>query len=206
MRKIAEERHRQLRTTGRVDIPQSMGHFLLMLVFAVMFTVAGAAMIYAAVDASDPGQHTLANPAFWIGLVSVSFFGVLGIPALLIQMRWRAVLTLTWDGMAEHRVKNGERVTTSATAWCDIEGFSGQYIGGRWPAKGQYTVFMHLRPEGHARYLSQLSPAMGRLQSLNEKLTGPGRIALRRFAGGPKSLHELLDRAHREFGSRSRRA
>ena len=130
MRKIAEERHRQLRTTGRVDIPQSMGHFLLMLVFAVMFTVAGAAMIYAAVDASDPGQHALANPAFWIGLVSVSFFGVLGIPALLIQMRWRAVLTLTWDGMAEHRVKNGERVTTSATAWCDIEGFSGQYSMG----------------------------------------------------------------------------
>ncbi len=200
MRKAAEERYRQLRTTGRVDIPQSMRHFLLMVVLALMFTVVGAGMVYVAIVSTDAWTEVASRPEAWIGLVSVLFFGVIGIPALLIQMRWRAVLTLTWDGMAEHRMKNGERVTTSMTRWRDIEGFSGQHIGGRWHTKGEYIVFMHPRPEVHATYLAGLSPMMGGLQSLNEKLSAPGTIALRRFAGGPKALHELLERAHREFG------
>ncbi|MFD5867876.1 hypothetical protein ACFWGD_04565 [Corynebacterium sp. NPDC060344] len=205
MRKAAEDRYRQLRTTGRVDIPQSMRHFLLMLVLALMFTIVGAGMVYGAIVYSDSWSEVASLPESWIGLVSVLFFGVLGIPAILIQMRWRAVLTLTWHGMAEHRMKKGERLTTSATSWRDIEGFSAQYTGGRWHTKGQYTVFMHLRPEVHARYRASLSPMMGGLQSLNEKLSAPGTIALRRFAGGPKALHELLERAHREFGSDSPR-
>ena len=104
-------------------------------------------------------------------------------------------------GLAEHRMKKGERVTVSMTAWRDITGFSAMYLGGRWPFKGQYTVFMHLVPGAYAAYRAGLSPTMRRLDSANASMFGHGRIALRRFSGGPKALHELLDRAHRDFGA-----
>lgn len=201
MRKIAEERFRLLRTTGRVDIPQSMAYFVFMLLISVLLTVLGAGFIWMAFTESDGWTGVFSHPAAWIGLMLVLFFGPFGIPSLIIQMRWRAVLTLTWDGMSEHRLKKGERVTTSTTAWRDISGFSGRHISGRWYVKWQYTVFMHLRPDAHDRFRAGLSRGMGRLQSVNEAILGTGTIALRHYAGGPKALHELLDRAHREFGA-----
>lgn len=199
-KRLAEERHRQLRTTGRVDVPQSVGHSLLLIVFAIVFIVIGAAMLYATIEASDEWTEAFTGLGAWIGLLSL-LFGAVGFVGVLIQMRWRAVLTLTWDGIAEHRMKKGERVTVSMTAWRDITGFSGMYLGGRWPFKGQYTVFMHLVPDAYAAYRAGLSPTMRRLDSANASMFGHGRIALRRFSGGPKALHELLDRAHRDFGA-----
>ena len=200
-RNLAEERYRQLRTVGRVEIPQSMGHFVFALLGALAFTAIGAGFIYAAFTYSPDWADRLVHPGTWIGLPCIGFFGVVGIPALILQMFRSSTLTLTWSGIEEHTVKKGERVLTATTAWSDIEAISGNLVGGWWPAKGQYLVFIHLRPEAHGNYRDAMHPAMRPVESLNSPMFGRGSVALRRYAGGPKVMHELLDRALRDFGA-----
>ena len=101
---------------------------------------------------------------------------------------------------AEHRDKAGQRLQTSSLSWSDIEAVTGQYVGGRWPSKGAYTVFLHLGPAAYARYHEGLGPMARRLEKANSRLFGAGSVALRRFQGGSMSLEDLLRRAHRDFG------
>jgi len=197
----AQERCRQLRSTGRVEIPESLRHQALVLLGCLAFTAIGVAGLIARWSDLGSVGRMLTDAAVWMSLLAVGFFGVVGIPALLVQMRLRSSLVLPWDGIEEHRDNFGQRLQTSSLSWSDIEAVTGQYVGGRWPSKGAYTVFLHLRPEAYRRYHEGLSPMARRLEKANSRLFGAGSVALRRFQGGSKLLEQLLQRAHRDFGA-----
>lgn len=197
--RLADDRYRQLRSTGQVEIPQTMGYFLLALVGAVIFTAIGALFIYSAFAFSDEWTDGFTHPGAWLGLLCAGFFGVFGIPSLIFQMIHRASVVLTREGLTEYRQKRGDKIVTFATEWREIEAVTARHVGGRWPYKGQFMVFLQLRPARHDAYRSGLNPAVRGLDSVNSAMFGDGLVALKRYAGGQKAMFELVERAHRDF-------
>lgn len=203
MRRINEERYRQLRLAGRIEIPQSPWYTLFSSIGALVFVAIGAVMIYASIVRTSHWTGALTTPVSWIGLVSILFFGVLGIPAIILGVYRRTTLVLTRNGIEWHQSKKSQRVRVMAIDWKDIEDISGQYIGGSWPSKGQCTVFLRLTPERYAQMLSELNTYTRRFGKVHSTMFGERTISLPRFSGGAKAMHELMERIHREQVSES---
>lgn len=198
--RLAQDRYQQLRSTGHVEIPQPLSTFALALVGCLIFSVIGALFLYSAFVYSGAWTAGFAHPGAWMGLLCVGFFGVFGIPAVIMQMVHRSFLVLTWEGLAEYRQKKGEQAVTWSTAWRDIEAVTSRHVGGRWPYKGQFIVFLQLLSSTFDSYRSGLNPTGRGLGSVNSAMFGRGMVGLKRFAGGQKTMFELLDQAHRDFG------
>ncbi|HHU44491.1 MAG TPA: hypothetical protein GXZ46_02435, partial [Actinomycetales bacterium] len=139
----------------------------------------------------------------WFGLVAIAFFGVLGTISLVTQIRRRSMITVSWRGIEESRMRGGRRVGTRTIAWEDVIAIAGVHVGGRWPSKGQYLVLLTLTPAACNRYRLGLPKWMRRLDAMNAGIIGPDAIALQRYDGGPHVMEDLLARVHRDvIGSR----
>lgn len=139
----------------------------------------------------------------WFGLVAIAFFGVLGTISLVTQIRHRSMITVSWRGIEESRMRGGRRVGTRTIAWEDVIAIAGVHVGGRWPSKGQYLVLLTLTPAACNRYRLGLPKWMRRLDAMNAGIIGPDAIALQRYDGGPHVMEDLLARVHRDvIGSR----
>lgn len=199
MKRITEERWQELLRTGRVEIGQSWRYLVLLGMGCLGFTVVG--VLFMALPIREEGfPRALIYPTFWIGLLSVLFFGVLGSRALLRAIRYRSSLVLTPHGIEEHRTRHGLRERVAHMTWQDVEWISGERVGGRWPHKGTLLVVLHLTPERYGRYLADLSPRQRRLERWNNNITGPLTIAMRRYSSGPVAMIELLQLAHQRYG------
>lgn len=203
MRLLARERYDKLRGTGRVVIPQSLRHLALMFLLAIVFTVIGVVIVARAAVVSDPWWRMFMVVETWFGLVAIAFFGVLGTISLVTQIRRRSMITVSWRGIEESRMRGGRRVGTRTIAWEDVIAIAGVHVGGRWPSKGQYLVLLTLTPAACNRYRLGLPKWMRRLDAMNAEIIGPDAIALQRYDGGPHVMEELLARVHRDvIGSR----
>lgn len=203
MRLLARERYDKLRGTGRVVIPQSLRHLALMFLLAIVFTVIGVVIVARAAVVSDPWWRMFMVVETWFGLVAIAFFGVLGTISLVTQIRHRSMITVSWRGIEESRMRGGRRVGTRTIAWEDVIAIAGVHVGGRWPSKGQYLVLLTLTPAACNRYRLGLPKWMRRLDAMNAEIIGPDAIALQRYDGGPHVMEELLARVHRDvIGSR----
>ena len=203
MRLLARERYDKLRGTGRVVIPQSLRHLALMFLLAIVFTVIGVVIVARAAVVSDPWWRMFMVVETWFGLVAIAFFGVLGTISLVTQIRRRSMITVSWRGIEESRMRGGRRVGTRTIAWEDVIAIAGVHVGGRWPSKGQYLVLLTLTPAACNRYRLGLPKWMRRLEAMNAGIIGPDAIALQRYDGGPHVMEELLARVHRDvIGSR----
>lgn len=203
MRLLARERYDKLRGTGRVVIPQSLRHLALMFLLAIVFTVIGVVIVARAAVVSDPWWRMFMVVETWFGLVAIAFFGVLGTISLVTQIRRRSMITVSWRGIEESRMRGGRRVGTRTIAWEDVIAIAGVHVGGRWPSKGQYLVLLTLTPAACNRYRLGLPKWMRRLEAMNAGIIGPDAIALQRYDGGPHVMEDLLARVHRDvIGSR----
>lgn len=203
MRLLARERYDKLRGTGRVVIPQSLRHLALMFLLAIVFTVIGVVIVARTAVVSDPWWRMFMVVETWFGLVAIAFFGVLGTISLVTQIRRRSMITVSWRGIEESRMRGGRRVGTRTIAWEDVIAIAGVHVGGRWPSKGQYLVLLTLTPAACNRYRLGLPKWMRRLEAMNAGIIGPDAIALQRYDGGPHVMEELLARVHRDvIGSR----
>ncbi len=203
MRLLARERYDKLRGTGRVVIPQSLRHLALMFLLAIVFTVIGVVIVARAAVVSDPWWRMFMVVETWFGLVAIAFFGVLGTISLVTQIRRRSMITVSWRGIEESRMRGGRRVGTRTIAWEDVIAIAGVHVGGRWPSKGQYLVLLTLTPAACNRYRLGLPKWMRRLDAMNAGIIGPDAIALQRYDGGPHVMEDLLARVHRDvIGSR----
>lgn len=203
MRLLARERYDKLRGTGRVVIPQSLRHLALMFLLAIVFTVIGVVIVARAAVVSDPWWRMFMVVETWFGLVAIAFFGVLGTISLVTQIRHRSMITVSWRGIEESRMRGGRRVGTWTIAWEDVIAIAGVHVGGRWPSKGQYLVLLTLTPAACNRYRLGLPKWMRRLDAMNAGIIGPDAIALQRYDGGPHVMEDLLARVHRDvIGSR----
>lgn len=203
MRLLARERYDKLRGTGRVVIPQSLRHLALMFLLAIVFTVIGVVIVARTAVVSDPWWRMFMVVETWFGLVAIAFFGVLGTISLVTQIRRRSMITVSWRGIEESRMRGGRRVGTRTIAWEDVIAIAGVHVGGRWPSKGQYLVLLTLTPAACNRYRLGLPKWMRRLDAMNAEIIGPDAIALQRYDGGPHVMEELLARVHRDvIGSR----
>ncbi|MFC3849990.1 hypothetical protein ACFORJ_07405 [Corynebacterium hansenii] len=198
MKKIAEKRLGQLRTTGRVDIPLSVMVYSVALVVLVLLAGLGVAVIATVIFESDDWTDVVTEPYAWLGLGFALVFGGVLVPMVVQILLHTSALVITWDGIGEYHVKDGKRTMLWEFSWSDIESVSGRYLGERWPHRGFYNVFLALTPDRYARYVDTLPPANRRVL---QNLYGKRDVPMRSFTGGPKALHQLLDRAHREFGS-----
>lgn len=204
MRKIAEERYGELKSSGRTEISQSMAFFLFTAAGAVLFGVLGVWMMRDVAGPGEPWFRALGHFYGWIALAAI-LFCLIGAIAIAVQARQHASLVITRDGIEEHRTRGGERVVTFDFPWQQIESVSARHYGGRWPYKGQYVVQLTLDPVEYRNYRRELTPVKQRLEAASARMSAPHTISLQRYSGGPKALHELLDRAHREFCGASRR-
>ena len=203
MRLLARERYDKLRGTGRVVIPQSLRHLALMFLLAIVFTVIGVVIVARTAVVSDPWWRMFMVVETWFGLVAIAFFGVLGTISLVTQIRRRSMITVSWRGIEESRMRGGRRVGTRTIAWEDVIAIAGVHVGGRWPSKGQYLVLLTLTPAACNRYRLGLPKWMRRLDAMNAGIIGPDAIALQRYDGGPHVMEDLLARVHRDvIGSR----
>lgn len=203
MRLLARERYDKLRGTGRVVIPQSLRHLALMFLLAIVFTVIGVVIVARAGVVSDPWWRMFMVVETWFGLVAIAFFGVLGTISLVTQIRHRSMITVSWRGIEESRMRGSRRVGTRTIAWEDVIAIAGVHVGGRWPSKGQYLVLLTLTPAACNRYRLGLPKWMRRLDAMNAGIIGPDAIALQRYDGGPHVMEDLLARVHRDvIGSR----
>lgn len=203
MRLLARERYDKLRGTGRVVIPQSLRHLALMFLLAIVFTVIGVVIVARTAVVSDPWWRMFMVVETWFGLVAIAFFGVLGTISLVTQIRRRSMITVSWRGIEESRMRGGRRVGTRTIAWEDVIAIAGVHVGGRWPSKGQYLVLLTLTPAACNRYRLGLPKWMRRLDAMSAGIIGPDAIALQRYDGGPHVMEELLARVHRDvIGSR----
>ena len=203
MRLLARERYDKLRGTGRVVIPQSLRHLALMFLLAIVFTVIGVVIVARTAVVSDPWWRMFMVVETWFGLVAIAFFGVLGTISLVTQIRRRSMITVSWRGIEESRMRGGRRVGTRTIAWEDVIAIAGVHVGGRWPSKGQYLVLLTLTPAACNRYRLGLPKWMRRLDAMNAEIIGPDAIALQRYDGGPHVMEDLLARVHRDvIGSR----
>lgn len=203
MRLLARERYDKLRGTGRVVIPQSLRHLALMFLLAIVFTVIGVVIVARTAVVSDPWWRMFMVVETWFGLVAIAFFGVLGTISLVTQIRRRSMITVSWRGIEESRMRGGRRVGTRTIAWEDVIAIAGVHVGGRWPSKGQYLVLLTLTPAACNRYRLGLPKWMRRLDAMSAGIIGPDAIALQRYDGGPHVMEDLLARVHRDvIGSR----
>lgn len=198
MKKIAEKRLGQLRTAGRVDIPLSVAVYSFVLIIALLLAGLGVAGIAAAIFEYDDWTDVVTEPYVWLGLAFGLVFGGVLVPLAVQILLQSPTLVLTWDGIGEYHAKDGKRIMIWEFPWRDIESVSGRHTYERWPFKGFYHVLLTLNPESHARYVATLPPANRRAL---QNMYGKRDVPMRSFTGGPKALHQLLDRAHSEFGS-----
>lgn len=199
-----EERHRQLRTTGSVELRQTWGNVVIMVFAIFALCAAGAFFIAGAIGPGEPWQSAFGHLDGWVGLAVILAVGTLGLVAIPWHVRNRGTLVVTWEGIDEYRRRGGRKERSMSIPWTDIESVTGRRIGTS-PGNRQYVVQLRLTPDRWESYREELTPVLRHMAATGHRFVPPRTITLQRFEGGGKALRELLDRAHREFGSRSRR-
>lgn len=188
-----------MKTTGSVTLPIRRGRLVLLFVVTLVFTVFGLGMMLAAYGEASSVGDALTTGSFWIGLLVVVFFGVIGIPSLLLQIVQNRKLVLSRQGFRYGKPRLLDTEPELDVRWDEILSVGLATIN------RSTMVAMQLTPEGYQRYESRLTGATRRLAGANQRIMGEDMIALPAHVGhGPKELTALMSLAHGEFGALDR--
>ena len=189
-----------LKTTGSVELSIRRGWLILLSVVTLIFTLFGLGMMLAAYGEASSVADTLTTGSFWIGLLVVVFFGIIGIPSLLLQIVQNRKLVLSRRGLRYGKPRVLDTDPDMDIRWDEILSMGLARIN------RSTMVALQLTPEGYQRYESRLSGTTRRLAGANQRIMGEGTMALPAHIGhGPKELVALMSLAHGEFGPREAR-
>lgn len=158
------------RRTGTAHMKASVGKLLLLLLVSIGFAVAGAWMMVDAIATGTSALNTAFSGNFWIGLVAVVFFGILGIPGLGFQLVRRGHLALDREGFTESR----GGTTPLRILWKDITEIRLQAVG----ADSNHLVCVTMSPHAYSGYADSLGKHERAMLSTNEKIIGHDTVAL----------------------------
>ena len=191
----------QLRTTGMLVIPESPLRLWGSLLGCGAFTVVGVVIILIANQSSTPLLYMLA------GIVSIGFFGVIGIPAIVRKFLRRSRLIVTSEGVRLER-RSGQSYSVSESArWTDIAEFFGQEVTPD-GTRGQLVIGYILTPLGQqmrrqdattAQLSQQINEVADRGMGKEERVYLPGTLE-----GSKEDLLALLQQAHQLYGAPGR--
>jgi hypothetical protein len=200
---FVETRRAELDRTGETVIRASAVKLLLFLPIATGFAVFGLFLMAAPFVADEPGMSMTtafdSSASVLIGLVSVLFFGVIGIPALILQMIQRRRLVIDRREMRVERRRSGQWETLERYAWADIESVYGARVGGNWSYRGQLLITVVLTPGAYAKSIEAHPMWKSGLQALNERIVGSRTHSLPSvFGWRTQPLLELITAVHAE--------
>lgn len=89
---LAEERYRQLRTTGRVELRQTWTNIVIMVFSILALCAAGAFFIVGAIAPGESWQSAFRSFDAWAGTAVILLFGTLGAVAIPRHIRQRGAL------------------------------------------------------------------------------------------------------------------
>lgn len=171
-----------LKNSGTVQLSTNRGKLIFLFLLTLVFTLFGLGMMFG-------------SGSFWIGLLVVVFFGILGIPSLFSQIVQKRQLTLDKQGFRYGKPHSAGTDPELEIRWDEVEGM------GLARVSRSTMVAMKLTSEGYERYESQLTGSTRQLAKANQRMMGEGMIALpATIGGGPKELVTLLGLAHGQYG------
>lgn len=184
-----------LKTTGSIELSIRRGRLIFLFLLTLVFALFGLAMMFAAYGQASSVGDMLTTGSFWIGLLVVVFFGVFGIPSLLMQIVQNRKLVLDRRGF-----RYGKPYVVGTDPELEIRWDEILTLGLAQISRST-MVAMQLTPEGYERYRSRLGSTSKRLAGANERIMGQDMMALPAHVGhGPKELMTLMALAHGEFG------
>lgn len=179
---------------GSVELKQGLGKSLLFLLGALAFTLVGLALMAVAWSEAVTARDLVSTRSFWAGLASVAFFGVIGIPVLLLQTVRRGSVTLTRDSLREQRAG----ATAVELRWDDILAIFAAPIG----SPTHRLACCRLTPQAYAQYAASRNGIETRLLGANEGLIGKSTVALANATSlKGDDLTALLTIAWRTYGN-----
>lgn len=171
-----------LKNSGTVQLSTNRGKLIFLFLLTLVFTLFGLGMMFG-------------SGSFWIGLLVVVFFGILGIPSLFSQIVQKRQLTLDKQGFRYGKPHSAGTDPELEIRWDEVEGM------GLARVSRSTMVAMKLTSEGYERYESQLTGSTRQLAKANQRMMGEGMIAFpATIGGGPKELVTLLGLAHGQYG------
>lgn len=186
----------QLQRTGELSYRQPAGKVLGLLVIALVFGLFGLVGII--VFFRDHGVRALLNFAFWICTVAFGFFGVLGVPALLIQLLRPFRIHLTHRGVARQQLIKGHWVDQWGFAWGDIEAIDFHRT------RRLRLIMLQVTPEAHDALLGDSRVARG-IAKIEAPLSGGAhRVPIEgSHTWRIKRMFEVMERAHQLYAGRA---
>lgn len=151
---------------------------------------------------SEDGARTLANPIVWVMIATVLFFGVFGIPSIVIQLLRPGRLVVSPANLRQERRRGMDWQVVSSVEWSDIIEVFDHRVGRRWPAKGTRLICYRVRPAS----LQRVDGFRGGVRRAEQSMIGEGGFALSNtFRIRAQDLLELLSGAHERFGGQATR-
>lgn len=184
-----------LKNSGTVQLSTNRGKLIFLFLLTLVFTLFGLGMMFASYGQAATVAGMFGSGSFWIGLLVVVFFGILGIPSLFSQIVQKRQLTLDKQGFRYGKPHSAGTDPELEIRWDEVEGM------GLARVSRSTMVAMKLTSEGYERYESQLTGSTRQLAKANQRMMGEGMIAFpATIGGGPKELVTLLGLAHGQYG------
>lgn len=197
--KVADQL-RELDHGREVVIPVSPVRLLLAILGCLAFIGVGALVIV--LGYNEDGARTRANPFVWVMIAAILFFGVFGIPSILIQLLRPGRLVVGPATLRQERRRGSGWQVVSSVDWRDVVEVFDRRVGGRWPTKGTRLICYRARPASQQR----IDGFRGGVQRAEQSMLGEGGFALpNSFRTRAQDLLELLRGAHDRFGGEATR-
>lgn len=202
-RSVVERHVRELELVGRTEFRLNSVRLVLLLIGALVFSGFGLLMMWIASGSGGATTEGSAIASFVFGAVTLGFFGVLGLPAILLQWLLRRRLVVSRQGFWVERRTRGGPTIDLPVYWFQVSDFGFRRVGGRWPFHGTPVLICTLTQEADQHVRNSSSGMVGVLRRLDAAILGPGQYVLpSEFGRRPGDVLEVLRYAHVAFRQR----